>query len=148
MMRISRGKHVTLKQVDEDLYLEARSQLHPEEPDATINVYGILTAEDDVVIHGSVECSEAFFGNDCHVKGSVITGGIRTGEGFTAHHVEAGEGAEIGAEAEVEKVDAVNDLIVGSRSHIRHAASERGAVVMGANVTIDVLEAAKGTKRL
>lgn len=147
-MRITRGKHATLKQVDEDLYLETRSQLHPEETDATINVYGILTAEDDVVIHGSVECSEAFFGNDCHVKGSVITGGIRTGYGFKAHHVEAGEGAEFGAGAEIEKVDAVDDLTIGSRSHIRHAASERGAVVLGADVKVDVLEAAKGTRKL
>ncbi|MGZ4903493.1 MAG: hypothetical protein ACXVIG_01010 [Halobacteriota archaeon] len=147
-MRISQGKHATLKQVDEDLYLEARSQLHPAETDATINVYGILTAEDEVVIHGSVECSEAFFGNDCHVKGSVITGGIRTGNGFKAHHVEAGEGAEIGAEAEIEKIDAVDNLTIGSRSHVRHAASERGAVILGADVRIDVLEAAKGTRRL
>ncbi len=146
-MRISGGKHATLKQVDEDLYLEARSQLHPQEADATINVYGILTAEDDVTIHGSIECSEAFFGNDCHVKGSVITGGIRTGDGFRAHHVEAGEGAEIGAEAEIEKIDAVNDLAIGSRSHVRHAASERGAVILGADVIVDVLEAAKGTRK-
>ncbi|MGZ4905385.1 MAG: hypothetical protein ACXV3U_00855 [Halobacteriota archaeon] len=147
-MRISQGKHVTLKQVDEDLYLEARSQLHPEEPDATVNVYGILTAEDGVVIHGSIECSEAFFGNDCHVKGSVITGGIRTGSGFKAHRIEAGESVEIGADAEVEKIDAVDDLTIGSRSHVRHAASERGAVVLGAEVRVDVLEAAKGTRRL
>ncbi|MGZ4951779.1 MAG: hypothetical protein ACXVJJ_00420 [Halobacteriota archaeon] len=147
-MRISQGKHVTLKQVDEDLYLEARSQLHPEEPDATVNVYGILTAEDGVVIHGSIECSEAFFGNDCHVKGSVITGGIRTGSGFKAHRIEAGESAEIGADAEVEKIDAVDNLTIGSRSHVRHAASERGAVVLGAEVRVDVLEAAKGTRRL
>ncbi|MDD1721499.1 MAG: hypothetical protein LUP95_05890 [Euryarchaeota archaeon] len=146
-MRILKGKHATLKQVDEDLYLEARSQLHPEETDATINVYGILTAEDDVVIHGSIESSEAFFGNNCHVKGSVITGGIRTGVGFKAHHIKAGEGAEIGANAEIEKIDAVDDLTIGSRSHIRHAASERGAVVLGADVRVDVLEAAKGTRR-
>jgi len=147
-MRISQGKHVTLKQVDEDLYLETRSQLHPEEPDATVNVYGILTAEDDVVIHGSIECSEAFFGNDCHVKGSVITGGIRTGSGFKAHRIEAGERAEIGSNSEVEKIDAVDTLTIGSRSHVRHAASERGAVVLGAEVRVDVLEAAKGTRRL
>ncbi len=146
-MRVAQGKHATLKQVDEDLYLEARAQLHPEEADATINVYGILTAEDDVVIHGSIECSEAYFGNDCHVKGSVITGGIRTGSGFKAHHIEAGEGAEIGADSEVEKIDAVDDLTIGSRSRVRHAASERGAVILGADVTVDVLEAAKGTRR-
>ncbi len=146
-MRISRGKHATVKQVDEDLYLEARAQLHPEKADATINVYGILTAEDDVVIHGSIECSEAYFGNDCHVKGSVITGGIRTGSGFKAHHIEAGEGAEIGADSEVEKIHAVDDLTIGSRSRVRHAASERGAVILGADVTVDVLEAAKGTRR-
>lgn len=146
-MRISRGKHATLKKVDEDLYLEARSQLHPEETDATINVYGILTAEDDVVIHGSIECSEAFFGNDCHVKGSVITGGIRTGDRFKAHHIKAGEGAEIGANAEIVRIDAVDDLKIGSRSHIRHATSERGAVVLGADVRVDVLEAAKGARR-
>ncbi len=147
-MRISRGKHATLKQVDEDLYLEARSQLHSQEADATINVYGILTAEDDVVIHGSIEASEAFFGNDCHVKGSVITGGIRTGNGFKARHVEAGESAEIGADSEVEKIDAVDDLTIGNRSRVRHAASERGAVVLGVNVIVDVLEAAKGTRKL
>ncbi len=146
-MRISQGKHATIKQVDEDLYLEARTQLHPEEADATINVYGILTAEDEVVIHGSIESSEAYFGNNCHVKGSVITGGIRTGSGFKAHHIEAGESVELGAESEVEKVDAVDDLTIGSRSRVRHAASERGAVILGADVTVDVLEAAKGTRR-
>jgi len=146
-MRISRGKHATLKQVDEDLYLETRAQLHPEDKDATINVFGILTAEDEVIIHGSIECSEAFFSNDCHVKGSVITGGIIAGDEFRARRVEAGEGARIGRDAEIDKIDAVDDLIIGERSRIRHAVSERGSIVLGKDAVVDVLEAAKGVQR-
>ncbi|MEI7827587.1 MAG: hypothetical protein WCI87_07335 [Euryarchaeota archaeon] len=78
-MRIERGRQVNLKELDEDLYLEASAQLYPIGKDATINVYGILTTENNVVINGSIECSEAFFGDECHVIGSIITGGIKTG---------------------------------------------------------------------
>ncbi len=78
-MRIERGRQVNLKELDEDLYLEASAQLYPIGKDATINVYGILTTEKNVVINGSIECSEAFFGDECHVIGSIITGGIKTG---------------------------------------------------------------------
>jgi hypothetical protein len=59
-MRIERGKQANLKKLDEDLYLEANVQLYPADKDATINVYGILTTENNVVINGSIECSEAF----------------------------------------------------------------------------------------
>ena len=56
-MRIERGKQANLKELNEDLYLEANTQLYPTDKDATINVYGILTTENNVVINGSIECS-------------------------------------------------------------------------------------------
>jgi len=97
-MRIERGKQANLKELNEDLYLEANTQLYHTDKDATINVYGILTTENNVIINGSIECSEAFFGDNCHVKGTVITGWIKTGSGLKAHHVEAGEQATIGSD--------------------------------------------------
>ena len=53
-MRIERDKQANLKKLDEDLYLEANVQLYPADKDATINVYGILTTENNVVINGSI----------------------------------------------------------------------------------------------
>jgi predicted acyltransferase (DUF342 family) len=145
-MRIERGKKANLKELDEDLYLEANAQLYPAHKDATINVYGILTTENNVVINGSIECSEAFFGDDCHVTGSVITGGIKTGSGFKARHIEAGESVNIGNNSQVNKIDAVNDVTVGSNSRVRYAISERGTIILAAGAVADVAEAAKGTK--
>jgi len=145
-MRIERGKQLNLKELNEDLYLEANTQLYPTDKDATINVYGILTTENNVVINGSIECSEAFFGDNCHVKGTVITGGIKTGSGFKAHHVEAGEQAYIGSDSQVNKIDAVGDVTIGSNSRVRHAISERGYIILAAGAVADVAEAAQGTK--
>ena len=145
-MRIGRGKQANLKELNEDLYLEANVQLYPSDKDATINVYGILTTENNVVINGSIECSEAFFGNNCHVNGTIVTGGIKTGSGFKAHHIEAGEQAEIGNDSQVNKVDAVGDLTVGRNSRIRHAVSERGQIILAAGAVADVAEAAQGTR--
>lgn len=145
-MRIERGRQVNLKELSEDLYLEANAQLYPVGKDATINVYGILTAENNVVINGSIECSEAFFGDECHVTGSVITGGIETGSGFKARHIEAGEYANIGSNSQVNKIDAVNDVTIGSNSRVRHAISERGTIFLATGAVADVAEAAKGTK--
>jgi predicted acyltransferase (DUF342 family) len=145
-MRIERGKQVNLKELDEDLYLEANSQLYPADKDATINVYGILTTENNVTINGSIECSEAFFGDDCHVTGSVITGGIKTGSGFKARRIEAGEHANIGSNSHVNKIDAVNDITIGSNSRVRHAISERGKIILASGAVADVAEAAQGSK--
>jgi predicted acyltransferase (DUF342 family) len=145
-MRIERGKQANLKELNEDLYLEANAQLDPTDKDATINVYGILTTENNVIINGSIECSEASFGNNCQVKGTIITGGIETGSGFKAHHVEAGEQADIGSDSQVNKVDAVNDVRIGSNSRVRHAISERGQIILAQGAIADIAEAAKGTK--
>jgi serine acetyltransferase len=109
-------------------------------------VYGILTTENNVVINGSIECSEAFFGDDCHVTGSVITGGIKTGSGFKARHIEAGESVNIGNNSQVNKIDAVNDVTIGSNSRVRHAISERGTIILAAGAVADIAEAAQGTK--
>jgi len=145
-MRIERGKQANLKELNEDLYLEANTQLYPTDKDATINIYGILTAENNVIINGSIECSEAFFGDNCRVKGTVITGGIKTGSGFKAHHVEAGEQADIGSDSQVNKVDAVNDIRIGRNSRVRHAISERGQIILAQGAVADVAEAAQSTK--
>jgi hypothetical protein len=145
-MRIERGKQARLKELNEDLYLEANTQLYPTDKDTTINVFGILTTENNVIINGSIECSEAFFGNDCRVTGSVITGGIKTGSGFKARHIEAGEYANIGSNSQVNKIDAVNDVTIGSNSRVRHAVSERGTITLAAGAIADVAEAAQGTK--
>lgn len=59
-MRIERGRQVNLKELHEDLYLEASVQLYPIGKNATINVHGILTTENNVVVNGSIECSEVF----------------------------------------------------------------------------------------
>ena len=59
-MRIERGKQANLKELNEDLYLEANTQLYPTDMDATINVYSILTTENNVVINGSIECLKLF----------------------------------------------------------------------------------------
>jgi predicted acyltransferase (DUF342 family) len=147
-MRIEHGKKVNLKELDEDLYLEANAQVYPINQDATINVYGIVTAEDNVTIHGSIECSEASFGKDCHVKGTVITGGIKTGSGFKARHVEAGEQADIGSDSHVNKIDAVNDIMIGDNSRVRHAISERGKIVLVGRAVADIAEAAQGTQKM
>jgi len=144
-MRIERGKQANLKELDEDLYLETNTKLYPTDKDATINVYGILTTENSVIINGSIECSEAFFGDECHVTGSVITGGIKTGR-FKAHHIEAGEYANIGSNSQVNKIDAVNDVTIGSNSRVRHAISERGTIILAAGAVADITEAAQGTK--
>ncbi|MGZ7115697.1 MAG: hypothetical protein ACXVI0_11715 [Halobacteriota archaeon] len=61
--------------------MQVNAQFYPADKDATINTYGILTTDNNVVINGSIECSEAFFGDGCHVSGSVITGGVKTGDG-------------------------------------------------------------------
>jgi ADP-glucose pyrophosphorylase len=146
-MRIQKGKHVTLKSLNEDLYLETNSQLHPEELDATMDIYGIIEAEDHVIIHGSVKCSEASFGNNCHVKGSVITGGIKTGSKFKAHHVIAGEGAKIGDNSEIAKLEVVDDVVIGKNSKIKHAISERGHITLSKGAEVDVIEAEQGVIR-
>jgi predicted acyltransferase (DUF342 family) len=143
-MRVEKGKHIMLKSLNEDLYLEANSQLHPELPDTTMDIYGIVTAEEHVIIHGSIKCSEAIFGDNCHVKGSVITGGIKTGSNFKAHNVVAGEAANIGANSEIAKLEVVNDLIIGKNSKIRHAISERGHITLGKGAEVDVIEAEQG----
>ena len=145
-MRIERGKQAHLKTLNEDLHLEANTQLYPADKDATINVYGVLTTENNVIINGSIECSEAFFGDDCHVTGSVITGGIKTGSGFKARHIEAGEYTTIGSNSQVNKIDAVNDVTIGSNSRVRHVISERGSIILAAGAIADVAEAAQGTK--
>jgi len=147
-MRVEKGKHATLKSLNEDLYLEANAQLHPELPDTTMDVYGILTAEEHVIIHGSIKCSEAIFGDNCHVKGSVITGGIKTGSHFKAHNVVAGEAAKIGANSEIAKLEVVNDLVVGKNSKIRHAISERGHITLEKGAEVDVIEAEQGVIRI
>jgi len=145
-MRIEQGTQVNLKEVNEDLYLETNTQIYPTHKDATINVYGVLTAENGVTINGSIECSEAIFGDDCSVKGTVITGGITTGSRFKAHHVEAGEQADIGSDSQINKVDAVNDVKIGSNSRVRHAISERGQIILAPGAVADVAEAAQGTR--
>ena len=145
-MRIKYSTQAHLKELNEDLYLETNSHLLPSDKDATINVYGILATEDNVTIDGSVECSEAFFGNDCKVTGSVITGGITTGTGFQARHIEAGEYVTLGGNSHVNKIDAVNDITIGSSSRVRHAISERGTIFLAEGATADVAEAAQGTK--
>jgi predicted acyltransferase (DUF342 family) len=147
-MRIEKGKHATLKSLNEDLYLEARAQLHPEIPDITMDIYGILTAEEHVIIHGSIKCSEAVFGDNCHVKGSVITGGIKTGRNFVAHNVVAGEAANIGPNAEIAKLEVVNDLVIGKNSKIRHAISERGYITLGKGAEVDLIEAEQGVIKI
>ncbi len=147
-MRIEKGKHVTLKSLNEDLYLEANAQLHPELPDTTMDIYGILTAEEHVIIHGSIKCSEAIFGDNCHVKGSVITGGIKTGSNFKAHTVVAGEAANIGANSEIAKLEVVNDLVIGKNSKIRHAISERGHITLEKGAVVDVIEAEQGVIKI
>jgi NDP-sugar pyrophosphorylase family protein len=76
----------------------------------------------------------------------VITGGIKTGSGFKARHIEAGESVNIGNNSQVNKIDAVNDVTIGSNSRVRHAISERGTIILAAGAVADVAEAAKGTK--
>lgn len=147
-MRIERGKKVNLKELNEDLYIETNAQVYPVDQDATINVYGIVTTEDNVTIHGSIECSEASFGNNCHVRGTVITGGIKTGSGFKARHIEAGEQADIGSDSHINKINAVNDITIGDNSRVRHAISERGKIVLVGRAVADIAEAAQGTQKI
>lgn len=75
--------------------------------------------------------------------GSIFTGGIKTGSGFKARHVEAGEYANIGSNSQVNKIDAVNDVTIGCNSCVRHAISERGIIILSTGAVADVAEAAK-----